>query len=338
MVNVRMWGKALVRMPRVTPEEWHALDVVAKWLISTRAAVLTMTLSSCLLGGGLAMRDGRFSWPLWLVTTFGLLMAHATNNLINDWTDHRKGTDKGNYFRTQYGVQPIEQGLMTMREFYGYVAFTGGLALLAGFWLLSQRSGHVLTLFGAGIFFVLFYTWPLKYFGFGEFAVIAVWGPLMVGGTYYVVTGEWSGPVALAGTAYALGPTQVIFGKHIDKLQADELKKVRTLPVIIGERAARAGVTFVMVLQYALIVYLVWTRFLSVASLLAFLSLGTFFKVLRVYGQPRPAEMPKDFLGDVWPIWFAAWSFLHGARVGLFWLIGVLAELLFPAVRDVRWW
>jgi 1,4-dihydroxy-2-naphthoate octaprenyltransferase len=35
-------------------------------------------------------------------------------------------------------------------------------------------------------FFVLFYTWPLKYIGLGEIAVLIVWGPLMIGGGYFV--------------------------------------------------------------------------------------------------------------------------------------------------------
>src|SRR2546430_10339218 len=33
----------------------------------------------------------------------------------------------------------------------------------------------------AGAVFVLFYTYPLKYIGLGEVAVILVWGPLMIG-------------------------------------------------------------------------------------------------------------------------------------------------------------
>lgn len=336
MVNVRMWGKALVRMPRVSESEWRKLDVVARWLIVTRAAVLVMTLTSCLIAGAFAWRDGKLDLRLWVVTTFGLLMAHATNNLLNDLTDSWKGTDKGNYFRTQYGVQPLEQGLLSKSSFYGYVAFTAVLALAAGGYLLWERAGLVLTLFAAGAFFVLFYTWPLKYYGLGELAVIVVWGPLMVGGAYYVVTGAWDWRVALVGTIYALGPTQVIFGKHLDKLQVDAKKSIHTLPVIIGEAASRRAVTVLMVVQYLLTVYLVATGYLSLPILLVFLSLGTFVKVIQVYKKPRPEEKPAKWMADVWPLWFAAWSFLHGARFGLFLCIGLLIDLFFPATRG--WW
>ena len=91
----------------------------------------------------------------------------------------------------------------------------------------------------AGAFFVLFYTWPLKYYGLGEPAVLLVWGPLMLGGTYYVVAGQWSWPVIWFSLLYALGPTSVLFGKHIDKIDLDEEKRVHTLPVLLGEARAR---------------------------------------------------------------------------------------------------
>lgn len=332
-MNVRMWGAAITRMPKVSNEEWLTLDVISRWLIASRAAVLWLTLGSCLLAGGLASRAGKLNLHLWIATTLGLLFAHATNNFLNDATDHYKGTDKGNYVRSLYGVQPLEQGVMTKPEFAVYTGITAAIALACGAYLLHERSGLVLRLFGAGIFFVLFYTWPLKYYGLGEVAVILVWGPLMVGGGYYVVTGEWSWMVALIGTVYALGPTQVIFGKHIDKLQADTGKHIHTLPVIIGERASKIGVLTVMTFQYICIAALIVTRHLSPIFLLSFLSLGTFIGCWRAYTRPRPAEKPNSKMAIMWPIWLAAWSFLHSCRVGLFFLIALAIELVFPSIR-----
>jgi 1,4-dihydroxy-2-naphthoate octaprenyltransferase len=84
-------------MPKLSLPEWQALDVVAHWLIATRAAVLFMTLMSASLGGLLAARDGLFSWGPWLLCLVGLMFAHATNNLLNDYTDSRRGIDKNNY-------------------------------------------------------------------------------------------------------------------------------------------------------------------------------------------------------------------------------------------------
>ena len=87
---------------------------------------------------------------------------------------------------------------------------------------------------------MLFYTWPLKYIGMGEVAVILVWGPLMVGGGYYVITGaRVNADVILASLPCALAATTVLFGKHTDKLDADAAKGIRTMPVLLGEKNAR---------------------------------------------------------------------------------------------------
>ena len=189
-MNVAMWGKALQVIPRVEKEEWDELDFVAKWLIATRFTVAVMTFISASIAGLLAYRDGAFDGLLWGLVTIGLLFAHASNNLINDLTDHAKGVDKDNYFRTQYGAHPLEHGLLTRAQMFKYIGVTLTIACAAGAYLVAVRGEATLTLFGIGIFFVLFYTWPLKYIGLGELAVIVVWGPLMVGGGYYVITGN----------------------------------------------------------------------------------------------------------------------------------------------------
>ena len=50
-VNFTMWQKALNVIPEVSKEEWDQLDLVSRWLISTRAAVLIMTFLSAALAG-----------------------------------------------------------------------------------------------------------------------------------------------------------------------------------------------------------------------------------------------------------------------------------------------
>ena len=241
MPNVAMWGRALSAMPRITKSDWDDLDLVSRWLIATRSAVIIMTFTSAAFAGVLAFKAGHFDGVLFGLVTAGLCLAHATNNLINDLTDHLKGVDQGNYFRTQYGPQTVEDGFLSVKQLLVYVALTGGVALAIGFYLVfvSARGDITLLLLTSGAFFVLFYTFPLKYIGLGEPAVLVVWGPLMVGGSYFVITGEWSNEVAFASLAYALGPTAVLFGKHTDKLSFDSDKGIRTLPVLLGESLSR---------------------------------------------------------------------------------------------------
>src|SRR5436309_1239758 len=105
-----------------------------------------MTFISSAIAGLLAARAGKFDVALWIALTIGLVFAHATNNLVNDLTDSWKGVDKDNYFRTQYGPQPIEHGLMTPREVILYAAVTGAIALAAGAYLVHARGPSTLVL------------------------------------------------------------------------------------------------------------------------------------------------------------------------------------------------
>jgi len=340
-MNVGMWGKALRGIPRLGKDEWVRLDLFSRWLIATRAAVLIMTLLSAAIAGILAYRAGMFDAGLWLVMALGLILAHATNNLLNDLTDHRRGVDRDNYFRAQYGPQPLEHGLLTTRQMLAYAAITGLLALACGAYLVAVRGLPALLLLGLGTFFVLFYTWPLKYIGLGELAVLIVWGPLMVGGGYYVVTGQWDwnygAAVVIAGLPYALGVTTVIFGKHIDKQAEDRGKRIHTLPVIIGERAARLTVLTMMALQYLSVIYLVLVGFFSPILLVVLFALTAFPAVWALFRRRKPEARPADYPAEVWPLWFVAVAFAHNRRFGLWYLFGLLLDTilvaLFPTLR-----
>ena len=174
-MNFAMWKKALQVIPPVSKEEWDRLDVISKWLISTRAAVLIMTFISAALAGLFAWRDDSFSFLPWLALVFGLIMAHASNNIFNDYTDFVRGVDKDNYYRNIYGAQPIASGLMTKRQHLTYFAVTALIALVLGMYLLWNVgfSSTSWLLLGLGAFFLLFYTWPLKGLGLGEVEVAA---------------------------------------------------------------------------------------------------------------------------------------------------------------------
>jgi 1,4-dihydroxy-2-naphthoate octaprenyltransferase len=323
-----MWVQALRVIPRITREEWDRLDVISRWLIAARGAVLVITFISTGIAGLLAVRDGAFDPLLWSLTTVALLLAHATNNLVNDFTDHRRGVDKDNYFRAQYGPHVLEHGLMSERTLLTYAAASGGLALAIGAYLVAVRGPLALALLAAGAFFVLFYTYPLKYIGLGELAVLIVWGPLMIGGTYFVTTGIWDWNVALAGLPYALGATGVIFGKHVDKYAEDKAKRISTLPVVIGERAARAIMIVMLLAQYALVVYLVAIGFFTPLLLVVFLALPKLLPALRTLRAPRPAAPPPDYPERIWPGWFVAHAFLHNRRWGSLFLLGLLSEVV----------
>ncbi|MGH9886732.1 MAG: prenyltransferase, partial [bacterium] len=314
-------------------QDWDGLDVVSRWLIATRSAVIIMTFTSAAFAGLLAAKAGRFDAGLFALVTLGLCLAHATNNLVNDLTDYWKGVDDGNYFRTQYGPQTVQDGFLSVKQLLLYTALTGGAALAIRAYLVALRGEGVLLLFGAGAFFVLFYTFPLKYIGLGEPAVLAVWGPLMVGGGYYVISGEWSNNVAVASIAYALGPTSVLFGKHIDKLTADRAKGIHTLPVILGERASRYTVLGMLVAQLGVIAYLVAIGYFTPAMLIPLAAAPSLRRVYDTYKYPRPEQAPPQLPKGVWPLYFVAVTFWYNRRFGILFLIGLVGDIILTRLR-----
>ncbi len=331
-MNVSMWVKALQTIPRIEKDEWNGLDIVSKFLIASRSGVLIITFISAGLAGLFAYRAGHFDWGLWLLLTFGLLFAHATNNLLNDATDFVKGVDTDNYYRAQYGPQTLTHGFLTMRQLLTYAAVSGLIALAFGAYLLYLRGTTAWILVGLGAFFVLFYTWPLKYIGLGEIAVVIVWGPLMIGGGYYVITGQWDWNVVWAGLPYALGATSIIFGKHIDKADKDAAKHIHTLPVVIGEKAARYTVMGMMIAQYLIVAYLVFTGFFSPVVLIVFFALNFLWLAYKAYRHPKPQAAPADLPPGVWPLFFVGFSFVHNRRFGLLFLLGLIGDLVWRAV------
>src|SRR3989449_6774519 len=128
-MNVALWGRALVTIQRVDKAGWERLDLVSRWLIASRASVLVITVISVAIAGLLALRAGRFDPLLWVLTAVALVLAHATNNLLNDLTDHLKGVDKNNYFRAIYGPHALEHQMLSVRGLLAYAAFSGAIAL-----------------------------------------------------------------------------------------------------------------------------------------------------------------------------------------------------------------
>jgi 1,4-dihydroxy-2-naphthoate octaprenyltransferase len=179
----------------------------------------------------------------------------------------------------------------------------------------------------------LFYTYPLKYIGLGELSVLIVWGPLMIGGGYYVITNEWNIDIILMSFIYSLGATSVLFGKHIDKYEDDKSKGIRTFPVIISKRNARILNIIIMALQYILTIYLVLIGFFKFTMLVVLIGLYWFFKnVLKVYLSEKPKERPSNYPDSVWPLWYVAFAFDHNKKFGYLFLIGLLLEMVLRKV------
>jgi len=110
MSSLQNWGEIL-RTQNLSSEK--AMDTVSRWLLITRASVFPMTITSGAIGGLLAAAAPDPHWVYFGVALVGLVLAHAANNMINDYFDLESGVDSGEYVRTQYAPHPVLSGLIS---------------------------------------------------------------------------------------------------------------------------------------------------------------------------------------------------------------------------------
>jgi len=314
--------------------EGRTADPVSRWLLIIRASVFPMTLTSAAIGGLLVVAGPTPVTPNWLFfleALVGLVIAHAANNMTNDYFDLASGLDSDEYVRGQYAPHPILSGLISKPGLVAAIAVANLLDLAILVHLTSARGWPVVVFALAGLFVSVFYVAPplrLKQRGLGEPGVALVWGPLMIGGTYFVTAGEMPPWVLAASLPYAVLVTAVLFGKHLDKLPADEEKGIRTLPVILGDVRTRFATQWLIGSFFALVAILVLTGSLGVWTLAVFIALPRSLKVMRVLGEPKPETPPENV--PIWPLWYVAWAFILTRLAGVLFIAGLAANAIYP--------
>jgi 1,4-dihydroxy-2-naphthoate octaprenyltransferase len=306
------------------------VDPVSRWLVLTRASVLPMTITAAAIAGLLAaFADEEVRWWLFALATAGLVLAHIANNLMNDLFDLEVGVDSDTYPRALYAPHPVLSGMISRRGLLAAALIMNAADLAILVVLLVARGWPVLVFALGGFLLSVAYTAPplrLKKHGLGEPTVFVVWGPLMVGGTYYAATGHLPAEVVFASLPYALLCTTVLMGKHIDKISWDTRDGTNTLPVLLGERAARGVTQATMVAFYVLVALLVGVGTFPIAALLVALAVPKLVRIWPAFSQPKPSEPPPGF--PIWPLWYAALAFVHTRRAGGLLVLGLIVGVI----------
>jgi 1,4-dihydroxy-2-naphthoate octaprenyltransferase len=325
----KLWLEALRTVPQVDTSE---VDPLSRWLILGRVSVVVMSAISAVIGGLLAARDDVFDLPLLILVAVGLILAHTGSNLVNDFWDYRHGIDSPDSPRVNYGPHPFSGEGNSLREFLLVTTFVLAAAAAIGIYLVTAAGAGVLAFALTGALLLMFYSggpFPLKYIGLGELAVFIIWGPLMIGGTYYVMAEELPGWVLLASVPYGLGVTTVLFGKHLDKLYFDASKGIRTMPIVLGESTARYVTIALSVLMYVSTVALaIWEGMWALVLVAGALPLLTL--VVRFYRRAKPERPPAGYRG--WPLWFVGVAFIHNRRFGMLFVAGLAFQLAIDAI------
>jgi 1,4-dihydroxy-2-naphthoate polyprenyltransferase len=308
----------------------RAIDPVTKWLLIVRACVFPMTLMSALIGGLLAAATApAVSWSYFGLACVGVVTAHAANNMINDYFDSEGGVDTEGYTRTLYAPHPILSGLISKKGLLAVIAAVNLFDFAIMCVLTAGRGWPVIAFALAGLFISVFYVAPplrLKHHGLGEPGVAIVWGPLMIGGTYYVTAGTLPSWVWLATIPYALSVMTVLIGKHVDKYEQDSAKGIHTLPVLLGKQTSLRLNEGLMIAFYPIVALLVLRGDLGWGVLLVAFAIPRLRKVLKVYNEPKPATAPEGFL--IWPLWYVAIAFYHNRLAGGLFVLGLVVNLI----------
>lgn len=229
---------------------------------AVRLPFLTATLVPVLVGLAISYNDlrgiGGFDWALAGLTLVGVAIFHLGTNTINDYFDHGSGADEANFTPTPFsgGSRVIQRGLMEARTMLRMAATFYAVGIAIGLFLVAQRGTEVLWLGIAGFLLGFLYTAPpvrLAHRGVGELAVAVGFGPLIVLGTHFVQTQQWSLEALLASLPVAFLIAAVLYINEFPDKQGDARVGKRTLIVRLPERAALFGYFALIALTYLVI-------------------------------------------------------------------------------------
>jgi 1,4-dihydroxy-2-naphthoate octaprenyltransferase len=328
------WVGAFTGFYPAQADEFGHLDPVTRFLYAARSVILVISAQSAAMAGLLAATHRRFEVLPFVLVLVGYLVLHAISNLSNDYFGYRRGHDTEDSPRRRYTLHPIASGAVTPRLLGGGLVLLGLVAAAIGVYFVALRGWPAVWLAVIGA--VLLYAYDaapraLKELGLGEIAAFAVWGPLMIAGGYYVITGHWSGAAWAASVPPGLGVMSILVGKHIDQRGFDTAHHQRTLPVLLGERAARGLNQTAVVGMYVAGAIAVAAGALTPFVALILLAAPRGFRALRIMGRPAPDAPPAGYVG--WPLWYHRVCLVHNRAFGWLYIAGLALGAVFPHVH-----
>lgn len=330
----REWARAFTGFYPPTAAELAHLDPIARFLYSARSVILVISFQAALLAGLLALTDRRLEPVPFVLVLIGYVVLHAISNLSNDYFGARRGHDTDDSPRRRYTVHPLLSGAVSARLLVTGLVVLAAVAIAIGVYFIELRGRGAVLLVAAGALLLWAYDAApraLKELGLGELAAFVVWGPLMVAGGYYVITGQASNAALVASVPYGLGVMSILVGKHIDQRVFDAGKHQRTLPVVLGERWARILNRASVLAMYAIIVGAIAVGALTPFALLVFFAWPRAWRAVRVMSAPAPSEPPAGYVG--WPLWYHRVCLVHNRMFGWLYVAGLALGAVLPGVR-----
>lgn len=308
-------------------------DFVSRFLFSARSVILVISAQAAVIGGLMALFDSRFDGLRFLLVLFALVTLHAVSNLSNDYFGYRRGHDTPDSPRRRYTLHPVADGVMSEKQILASLAVMVAINLAIALLFVHWVGPWVLAYAVAGMAILILYDATpvsLKEIGLGELATFVVWGPLMVCGGYFAITGQFSHAALIASIPSGLGVMTVLWGKHIDQAEFDRAHGIRTLPALLGDAISRWFEIGLILAMYGTIALAVLAGVLPWPTLLALINIPQGWRAIRTLAAARPATAPAGYVG--WPLWYHRFSLRHNRTFGWLYIAGLLG-----AVAVYRW-
>ena len=222
------------------------------FLGALRPFSLVVAIATCGLGVSLALIDqAADGWLAWLVLLTGLLLQVAVN-LVNDTPDLQIP-----------GLETSVKQAIRRNATIGWGVML--LAIVLGLYMVSVRGWPLLVLGLVGVAGAWGYTGGkvnYKQRGLGILLVFLLMGVLLIGGSYYVLTGVYTLEVLLLSLPFSLLSSLLLLSNELRDYEADREAGIRTLIVRIGYRSGVKLYYLLVSLVYLVSALLYWMQML----------------------------------------------------------------------------
>ena len=206
------------------------------WLQITRPGTLAAAISPVLIGLITVATSYSLNCIVAIVTVIAALCLQIASNFINDYYDYKKGTDKAGRIGFK---RALAENLVTLNQMKTAIIIDLCIAVICGVYLVYIGGIPILAI---GIFAMLFawlYTatnYSLSYLGIADLFVFVFFGPVAVGGTYYLQVGTWSIQSLLLGCICGFISMAVLTVNNLRDRKSDEDSGKKSLIVRFGKR------------------------------------------------------------------------------------------------------
>lgn len=213
--------------------------VFSIWFQAARPKTLAAGIAPVVIGSAMAAADARFHAMSAFCTFAGTVLIQIGTNFANDYFDAMKGSDTDERIGP---VRAVQAGLVTPGAMRRAAALVFLAACAPGLYIVWRGGWPFLIIGLVSILCGVLYTggpYPLGYIGLGDLFVLVFFGPVAVGGTYYVQALSLTPEALVAGVAAGLFSVAILTVNNLRDIEQDRVAGKRTLPVRFGRAFAR---------------------------------------------------------------------------------------------------